>query len=112
MAERTSALIDDVHDQEVETSTSPKPPPDGGFKAWLQVVGSFFLFFNSWYNLFFVLRSPSLTVYQGHHQHIRRLSNVLSDHSPQDDFPIEYFLAGFNPSLSLTTRRGYQRTTL
>lgn len=24
---------------------------DTGFKAWLQVVGSFFLFFNSWYVL-------------------------------------------------------------
>ena len=23
--------------------------PNGGFKAWLQVVGAFFLFFNSWY---------------------------------------------------------------
>lgn len=24
------------------------PPPDGGLQAWLQVLGSFFLFFNSW----------------------------------------------------------------
>jgi hypothetical protein len=23
--------------------------PNGGFKAWLQVLGSFFLFFNSWF---------------------------------------------------------------
>lgn len=23
-------------------------PPDGGLDAWLQVLGSFFLFFNSW----------------------------------------------------------------
>ena len=27
---------------------NPGPPPDGGFNAWLQVLGSFFLFFNSW----------------------------------------------------------------
>ena len=26
-------------------------PPDGGLVAWLQVAGSFFLFFNSWYDL-------------------------------------------------------------
>lgn len=26
----------------------PGPPPNGGFKAWLQVAGSFFLFFNCW----------------------------------------------------------------
>ncbi|KIX04723.1 uncharacterized protein Z518_05593 [Rhinocladiella mackenziei CBS 650.93] len=26
----------------------PGPPPNGGLYAWLQVMGSFFLFFNSW----------------------------------------------------------------
>ncbi|KAL2841045.1 MFS general substrate transporter [Aspergillus pseudoustus] len=26
----------------------PAPPPDGGLRAWLQVAGAFFLFFNSW----------------------------------------------------------------
>jgi hypothetical protein len=26
----------------------PGPPPNGGFQAWLQVAGSFFLFFNCW----------------------------------------------------------------
>ncbi len=25
-----------------------EPPPNGGLSAWLQVLGSFFLFFNSW----------------------------------------------------------------
>jgi hypothetical protein len=25
-----------------------EPPPNGGLQAWLQVLGSFFLFFNSW----------------------------------------------------------------
>jgi hypothetical protein len=24
------------------------PPPNGGLKAWLQVLGGFFLFFNTW----------------------------------------------------------------
>lgn len=27
------------------------PPPNGGLTAWLQVLGSFFLFFNSWVGL-------------------------------------------------------------
>jgi hypothetical protein len=27
------------------------PPPNGGLQAWLQVLGSFFLFFNSWVRL-------------------------------------------------------------
>jgi hypothetical protein len=31
-----------------EKSDDPGPPPNGGFHAWLQVLGSFFLFFNSW----------------------------------------------------------------
>lgn len=26
-------------------------PPNGGLMAWLQVAGSFFLFFNSWYDI-------------------------------------------------------------
>ena len=36
----------------VEDSSTPKveePTFDTGVLAWLQVVGSFFLFFNSWY---------------------------------------------------------------
>jgi hypothetical protein len=33
----------------LQKSKSPGPPPDGGAYAWLQVLGSFFLFFNSWY---------------------------------------------------------------
>ncbi len=31
-----------------EKVDDPGPPPNGGFAAWLQVLGSFFLFFNSW----------------------------------------------------------------
>lgn len=28
--------------------TGPPPPPNGGTKAWLQVLGAFFLNFNTW----------------------------------------------------------------
>ena len=31
-----------------EETSDPGPPPNGGFAAWLQVAGSFFLFFNAW----------------------------------------------------------------
>jgi hypothetical protein len=33
-----------------EVSKPPLGPdiPNGGFEAWMQVAGSFFLFFNSW----------------------------------------------------------------
>lgn len=49
------ANIDDAAppDEEIpisnaDASNEPGPPPNGGFRAWLQVAGSFFLFFNSW----------------------------------------------------------------
>lgn len=32
----------------LEKQSDPGPPPNGGWQAWLQVLGSFFLFFNSW----------------------------------------------------------------
>jgi hypothetical protein len=31
-----------------ETPPAQEPPPNGGLDAWLQVLGSFFLLFNSW----------------------------------------------------------------
>jgi hypothetical protein len=36
--------VDPVPDKE------PEPEFDTGLKTWLQVLGSFFLFFNSWYS--------------------------------------------------------------
>jgi hypothetical protein len=32
----------------ISTTTTINPPPNGGLTAWLQVAGSFFLFFNTW----------------------------------------------------------------
>ena len=29
-------------------SNDPGPPPNGGLKAWMQVLGSWMLFFNTW----------------------------------------------------------------
>lgn len=34
--------------KEASASSPPDPVPNGGLTAWLQVLGSFFLFFNSW----------------------------------------------------------------
>ena len=33
---------------EVEKPPGPPPPPNGGLTAWLQVVGGFIIFFNTW----------------------------------------------------------------
>lgn len=30
------------------SSAAPGPPPNGGLQAWLQVLGGFCLFFNTW----------------------------------------------------------------
>ncbi|KAJ0414664.1 major facilitator superfamily domain-containing protein [Aspergillus carlsbadensis] len=40
--------VTDVETPQPEQKAAPPPPPDGGSTAWLQVVGAFFLFFNSW----------------------------------------------------------------
>lgn len=33
---------------EADKAVDPVVPPDGGFRAWLQVAGGFFIFFNIW----------------------------------------------------------------
>ena len=35
-------------EEEGEPPAENTAPPDGGFKAWLQVLGAFFLCLNSW----------------------------------------------------------------
>jgi hypothetical protein len=34
---------------EIQSKHKIDPPPNGGLKAWVQVLGAFMLFFNSWY---------------------------------------------------------------
>jgi hypothetical protein len=46
-----AAEIDDALGKEItiqEATVSLPPPVDGGFRAWLQVVGCFLVFFNVW----------------------------------------------------------------
>jgi hypothetical protein len=44
----------DIKKDEIPQAAQPQPAPsspipNGGFKAWLQVLGAHLLFFNSWY---------------------------------------------------------------
>jgi hypothetical protein len=47
-AEANIELPTTATDSTTEKTSDPGPPPNGGFVAWLQVAGSFFLFFNAW----------------------------------------------------------------
>lgn len=55
-AERTEEAISEKHGSDVEVAeqpaaVAPAPAseiPDGGWKAWTQVLGAHFLFYNSW----------------------------------------------------------------
>lgn len=45
----SSSLADDTSPTSQETMpSSPPSPPNGGARAWLQVLGSFCLYFNTW----------------------------------------------------------------
>jgi hypothetical protein len=47
------------------TPPTSDPPPNGGFKAWLQVLGAFGLFFSSWWVSFFLYWPSKLTSFSG-----------------------------------------------
>ncbi|KAL8948323.1 MAG: hypothetical protein Q9222_005484 [Ikaeria aurantiellina] len=40
-------------------------PPNGGLKAWLQILGSFLIFFNTWWLHLPLFKSPSLIIIRG-----------------------------------------------
>ncbi|OJJ29864.1 hypothetical protein ASPWEDRAFT_73266 [Aspergillus wentii DTO 134E9] len=47
-APNTGVLSDSTPTADREFKSVDTDPPNGGIRAWLQVVGSFFLFFNTW----------------------------------------------------------------
>ena len=53
--------ISDNATADVVVDDDDGPPPDGGLRAWLQVLGSFFLFFNCWYE--WTISSGSRKIY-------------------------------------------------
>lgn len=70
-----------ISEQE-QQQDDPGPPPNGGFAAWLQVAGSFFLFFNCWHVFHFLVSLIIMLIpSQGHSQCLRRLPNILRKQS-------------------------------
>lgn len=76
----------DVPNAEPLAASEPSPVDkdseltfDTGLFSWLQVVGSFFLFFNSWYAVFAVKYPVNRANCdkQGRHQHMGRISDIL-----------------------------------
>ena len=71
--EENISTSDPVHEKE------PEPEFDTGLKTWLQALGSFFLFFNSWYD--FLGRCNiillNIQIIQGHYKHMGCISNLL-----------------------------------
>jgi hypothetical protein len=82
--------------------------PNGGLWAWLQVLGSFFLLFNSWYaklTLLYTKLDPltahlttNILVLQGHNQHLRLLPSLLHHHAPPARPPKFNLLDRLHPS--------------
>ena len=84
---------DSVNGEGEEPASQLLDPPNGGLTAWLQVLGSFCLYFNTWS----VLAAYSLQAEpqkfmgstnladskQGNRQHVRRVSNLLPNRIPQ-----------------------------
>lgn len=92
-AEVEEGQVEQEQGQELEPVKSKQPSvnhaasiPDGGLWAWLQVLGAFFLFFNSWC---VSVADPGdgvvdrqLTEAQGHYQHFWVLPDVLRNRAP------------------------------
>ena len=79
-------------------SSCDSAPPNGGLRAWLQVLGSFFLFFNTWYVLASITKRVISwillisNVEQGNHQLVRSLPNLLRTEPPPRNQCLYYFL--------------------
>lgn len=61
LAEIPAVTDDENGNNSGEESPAEKPQDhltyDQGMISWLQVLGSFFLFFNSWYGAFLIMRA-------------------------------------------------------
>ncbi|KIW28753.1 uncharacterized protein PV07_04627 [Cladophialophora immunda] len=88
-----------------EAQVATPPPPNGGLKAWTQVLGAHFLFFNSWGIV------NAFGVYQTYYQ-----TAILADYNASDISWIGTFQAFLLVSFSLVAGpifdRGYFRILL
>jgi hypothetical protein len=76
-----SATNDDA--REAQSLDSAIKVPDGGLQAWLQVVGCFFCWFNTWYARFLsrgvrlAYMTCSTDTHQGPHERFLRFRSLL-----------------------------------
>jgi hypothetical protein len=87
----------------LEAAPQSKAPdfPDGGLTAWLQVLGCFFLWFNSWYAFhpYTPFDHHKLNRKQGSYKRIRSLSNILSERSLTRPYAIANSMDRGRPSI-------------
>jgi hypothetical protein len=100
VTEKDGAVLEPVQSRHLSVRDASSIP-NGGLWAWLQVLGSFFLLFNSWYvPLDHTHRDQTNDSSQGHHQHVRLLSSILRDRSSKRHLTLRNILDWIHSGLS------------
>lgn len=105
--------------------------PNGGLAAWLQVLGAFFLFFNSWYvfqpqfcdgfflpdrflakHHFDIYEIQKLIIHQGCCQFVWQLSGILRNQFTHHIYTFRHILDWIHPSVSFTHSRCFVWTDI
>lgn len=90
------------HVEQDQDQPVPSAPPNGGFKAWLQVLGAFCIFLNTWWVITSQdcqINQVSTHIDQGDHEQLRCFPSLLSKPASQrshcfSDF-MDWIYAGF-----------------
>jgi len=101
--EKTAEAEANVPQQQKPAGGPPGgPPPNGGTTAWLQVLGGFFLFFNTWVCIIgfprrflvnkhrIIKLSTNDTI--GHPEHLRSIPNILRIRRPLHGNLVKYLM--------------------
>jgi hypothetical protein len=79
--------------------------PNGGWTAWAQVLGAFFIWLNTWYSAFPEPMTARLTSQQGPCQRLRSLAILLRNHPAHQRSTLHNRMDRVHPSLSTLRRR-------
>lgn len=111
VTEKAGAVLEPVQSRHPSVRDASSIP-NGGLWAWLQVLGSFFLLFNSWYVSHGQCLDLSNVFLQGHYQHIWLLSSLLRDRSSERYLAFRNILDRIHSGLSPSHGRCLDWTTI